>query len=205
MAPVRSIVALIFLLFCAGCAGQGNTLPLHREMAPLPRGPICRVAVLPFLNDSKFPQGNLILQKIFMSEFREAGDYQILQEGDILKTYQQLRLFPGRAPSLEQMKIVADRINAQVLITGIVMEMREDPGPYSTVIPKIVLELQVRDGRNGETLWTVYHRRLGSEYTKTMHFGTIHTIAGLGRQMASEIINLWFEKGLPVCNVFSQP
>jgi hypothetical protein len=163
------------------------------------------VAVLPFVNDSGFPQAGTIINKVFMAELQQAGDFQLLQEGDILKTYQQLRIYSGTAPNLEQMKIVADRVNAQLLITGVVMEVREDPAPYNTINPKIVMEIEIRDGRNGETLWTAYHRRQGSDYTKTMHFGTIHSIAGLSRQMVIEIINLWFEKGLSQCNVLSRP
>jgi len=198
------LAVLITLLFYTGCAHR-EELPYHRVKAPLPPGPVCRVAVLPFLNDTDFPQANLIVKKIFMAEFQESGDYQVLQEGDILKTYQQLRIFPGMAPSLEQMRIVADRIDAQLLISGIVMAMRENPAPYSTVNPKIIMEIDIRDGRNGEILWTAYHSRNGYEYTKTMHFGTIHSIAGLTRQMILEIINLWFEKGLQQCNVLSRP
>ena len=197
----RSVVlAVVFL--CAGCAGQNQKLPLHREFSPLPSGSLCRVAVLPFQNDSEIPQAGTMVSKVFAAEFRQAGDYQLLQEGDVLKAYRQLKIYPGRAPGLEQMRIIADQVNAQLLITGAILEMREDPGMYATVIPKAVMEVQIRDGRSGETLWTVYHRRLGSDYTKTMHFGTIHSLAGLSRQMAVEIINLWFEKGLPQCNVF---
>jgi hypothetical protein len=106
-------------------------------------------------------------------------------------------------PDLEQMQIVANRVNAQLLVTGVVLEMREDPGPNLTIDPKVVIKVEIRDGRSGETLWTAYHRRQGSDYTKTMHFGTIHSISVLSQQMVIEIINLWFEKGLPKCNVFS--
>ena len=108
-------------------------------------------------------------------------------------------------PSLEQMQIVADRLDAEILITGVILEMREDPWRNATINPKIVMEIQIRDGRNGETLWTAYHNRQGADYTKTMHFGTIHSLAGLSRQMVQEIITLWYEKGLPQCTVFSQP
>lgn len=202
---IGSILLLAFLLMGAGCTANRIELPMQREMSPLPQGPICRIAVLPLYNDTDFPQGDVILQKIFMAELRSAGDYQVLQEGDISKVYQQMLIYPGHAPTLEQMKIIADRVNAQLLVTGTVMEMREDPGPYSTVIPKIVLELHIRDGRDGETLWTVYHSRQGSDYTKTMHFGTIHSIAGLGQQMAVEIINLLFNKGLAPCSVQFRP
>jgi hypothetical protein len=112
-----------------------------------------------------------------------------------------LRLLPGNAPSLEELRIVSDRVNAQILITGIILEMRESPGEHRTLNPMLVLELEIRDGRSGEVLWTAFHRRQGTDYKKVMHFGTIHTVAGLSRQVAEEIINLWYEKGLTQCNV----
>jgi hypothetical protein len=200
----RPFAAVILMLLCTACAFR-EQLPYHRAKAPLPSGPVCRIAVLPFLNDSGFPQADAIVKKILMAQLQEAGDFQVLQDGDILKVYQQMNIYPGTAPVLEQMQLVADRINAQLLISGIVMVMREDPGEYATVNPKIIMALDIRDGHSGEILWTSYHNRKGSDYKKTMHFGTIYSIAGLSRQMVSEIINLWFEKGLPQCNVFSRP
>jgi len=194
----------VLILFCgfllSGC-GTGTQVPLHRQLAPLPTGPVCRVAVLPFLNDSDYPLGDTIVTKVFATQFQEAGNYLVIQEGDILKAYQQLRILPGVQQSLEQLQIIGDRVNAQLLITGIIMEMREDRGEHNTVNPMLILEIQIRDGRSGEILWTAFHRRQGTDYKKTMHFGTIHTVTGLSRQMAEEIINLWFEKGLKQCDV----
>ncbi len=44
-------------------------------------------------------------------------------------------------PDLEQMQIIADRLNAEILITGIILEMREDPWQYATINPKIIMEI----------------------------------------------------------------
>ena len=194
-----SVLLLAFLL--GGCATR---VPLHTQLSPLPPGPVCRVAVLPFLNDSDFPLGDAIVYKVFATEFQAAGNYLVVQEGEILKVYQQLRILPGEAPTLQQLQIIADRVNAQLLITGIVMEVREDRGEYNSIIPAIIMEIALRQGRSGEILWTTFHRRQGTDYKKTMHFGTIHTVTGLSRQMAEEIINLWFDKGLKQCNVLPQ-
>jgi polysaccharide biosynthesis protein PelC len=192
----------LFVLLCAclsSACGTGR-LPMQQQLTPLPSGQICRVAVLPFLNDSDFPLGDAIVGKVFATQFQNSGDYHVSQEGDILKIYQQLHLLPGMAPTLEQMQIIGNRVNAQLLITGIVLDMRENRGEHGTVNPLLVEEIQIRDGRSGETLWTTFHRRQGTDYKKTMHFGTLHTVTGLSRQMAEEIINLWFEKGLAQCN-----
>ena len=103
-----------------------------------------------------------------------------------------------------QLQIITNRLNARLLITGIIMEMREDRAEHGTVDPMLIMDIQIRDGRSGETLWNAFHRRQGTDYKKTMHFGTIHTVTGLSRQMAEEIINLWFNKGLTQCDVSPQ-
>ena len=197
----RYLVIILLGLLSTAC---GTQLPVHRQMSPLPQGPMCRVAVLPFLNDSAFPLGDAIVSKVFATQFQGSGNYLVIQEGDILKVYQQLRIRPGEAPTPEQLRIIADRVNAQLLITGIVLEMREDRAEHGSVNPLLIVDIQIRDGRSGDTLWNTFHRRQGSDYKKTMHFGTIHTSTGLSRQMAEEIINLWFEKGLTQCDVLPQ-
>jgi polysaccharide biosynthesis protein PelC len=196
---LRCGLILLALLLGTGCARK--ELPMTQQMAPLSSEMICRVAVLPFLNDSKFRAGDAIVAKVFSARLQEVGNYLVAQDGDVFKAYRQLALLPGEAPNSEQFRIIADRINAQVLITGIVMEMREDRGEHGSVNPLVVLEVQIRDGRSGEVLWTTLHRRQGTDYHKTMHFGTIHTVTGLIRRMTDEILTLWFKKGLSRCNV----
>ncbi len=192
----------LVLLTVSGCSPQlllNNGVPLQREVAPLPDDTNCRIAVLPFLNDSEFTHGGIILQKVFAAQLLLSGQYQLSTEGDIVKAYQQLRLFPEDQPTLEQLRIIADRVGAPLLLTGIVLEMEEGRGEHQTVIPQLAMEVELRDPASGEILWTTFHRRSGSDYKKTMHFGTLHTMTGLSRQMAEEIINLWHEKGFPKC------
>lgn len=194
----------LFLLcsfFLNGCATRG---PIFRQMGPLPAGPVCRVAVLPFVNDSDYPLADTIVQKVFTTAFQGSGNYLVIQEGETHKIYQQLHILPQVAPSREKMEIIASRLNAQLLITGIILQAREDRGEHTTVNPMLLMKLDIRDGRSGEILWTVIHRRQGTDYKKSMHFGTIHTVTGLSRQMAVEIINLWFKKGLKQCDIFPQ-
>jgi polysaccharide biosynthesis protein PelC len=189
--------SLILILF-SGC---GAKLPHHVDMRPLPAEPICRVAVLPFENESDYPLANAIAFKVFSAELQAAGNYLVVQEGDVRKIYQQLRIFPGQQPTPEEMQIMGTRLNAQLLITGTVMEMRENPGENASVNPVLAVDIQIRDGRSSVPLWRTYHRRQGTDYRKAMHFGTIHTATGLSQQVSREIINIWFRKGLKQCDV----
>jgi hypothetical protein len=198
---LRCLLIVLILPISTGC----DTLPAFRQMSPLPPGPICRVAVLPFLNDTKYPLGDAIFQKVFAAEFQASGNYLVVQEGDIHKIYQQLHLLPGATPTPEQLRILANRVKAQLLITGTVVQMQENRVSFAGTDPLIAVDIQIRDGQSGDSMWTTYHRRQGTDYQKVMHFGTIHSIPGLSRQMAVEIINLWQRKGLPQCDVSSQP
>jgi len=202
MSLIKSIFPFLLLLPCVGCSlvlPWSDSMPIHQEVSPLPTRMGCQIAVLPFLNDSDYPQGGVLVQKVFAAQLWASGGYSLTPEGDIAKAYQQLHLLTGDTPTLEQLRIIANRINAPLLLTGTVLEMREGRSEHQTANPQLIMEVELRDPNSGEILWTTFHRRKGTDYKKTMHFGTLHTMTGLSRQMAEEIINLWHEKGFSKC------
>jgi len=197
---LKSLFRLLLILLLAPLAtGCQPSLP-YLQVAPLPPGSLCRVAVLPFQNESDFLLANALVYKVFSAELQAMDKYVLVQEGDILKVYQQLRILPGQKPTLEELQIMANRLDAQLLITGNVLELRETPAQQAGVDPLLALEIRILDGRSGASLWHTYHRRYGTNYRTAMHFGTLHTITGLSQQVCREIINLWFKEGLTSCD-----
>jgi hypothetical protein len=192
---------VVLTLLLSGC---GTELPILQRMKSLPPEPICRVALLPFSSDSEYPLSELVTYKVFSAQFAAMDNAWIAQEGDVLKIYQQLRIFPGQIPTPEQLQLLAGRLNVQLLIMGHVVEMRENPGDNQSVNPVLAIRVDIIDGRNAETLWSTYHHRQGTDYQKAMHFGQINSVAGLSRQVSTEIITLWIKKGLAQCDVPSQ-
>ena len=188
----------LFVLSLCGCAPQ---LPNLQRLAPLPSGSICRVAVLPFSSDSGFPFAADIAYKVFSAQLVNLGDYFVVQEGDVRALFQQFRILPGQSPNQEQLKVLALRLNVQLLITGNVIEMRENPGENRTVNPVLAMEVQILDARTAVTLWSVYHRRQGVDYKTALHFGQIHSVTDLCRQVSLEILDLSFKQGLTRCDV----
>jgi len=164
----------------------------------LPQDTICRVAVLPFINNSEYNEGDLIAYRIFSSELVRTGKFQLAQEGDVRRIYQQLLLFPNQLPRLEQLRIIADRLDAQILITGTIVEMSEK-NTGNNVNPTLTLNLQILDAESGRTLWLTHHKQEGKQYRKVMHFGLINTITGLVRIVSDEILELWYANGLKKC------
>jgi hypothetical protein len=198
----KGVVGLLFLLLCLG--GCGGGFPILQRMKPLPADPACRIAVLPLVNESDYPLADVIMHKVFAGLLSEMGNFSLAQEGDIHKIYQQFRIYPGQVLSADQMKILASRLNVQMLITGSIIKMHENPGPNNSVNPELAFRLQILDAGTAETLWSTYHRRQGVDYQKTMHFGQINSMIRLCQEASREIINLWFEQGLTRCDISSQ-
>ncbi|MDH4321179.1 MAG: hypothetical protein OEV73_06735 [Desulfobulbaceae bacterium] len=194
----RSWPGALLLIWAMVLSGCSSRFPELQRLAPLPDKPPCQVAVLPFVNESNYAQADLIVYKIFMAELLKSTHFQVAQEGDIRKVYRQLLIYPQQAPGLDQIKIIADRINAQIFITGRIHEAQEKSSGQAPN-PQLTLSLQIVDAASGRTLWNTYHTREGLQYQKVMHFGLVTTISGLARRMSHEIINLWFKEGLQPC------
>ena len=191
----------ILLLFMSGCS---STFPTLERIKPLPSVPVCRVAVLPFLDESDYPLANTIAYKVFIAELNSLGNYMVTQEGDVQKLYHQLRIPFGEPPSQEQFQILANRLNVQLMFIGKVIEMQENRGVNGSGNPVLAMRVDILDGHTGDLLWSVYHHRQGIDYQKTMHYGIINTISGLCQQVSIEIINLTFKQGLTQCDVSPQ-
>ena len=190
-------VRLLIVVILTGCAGVG--LPHVRKIAPLPEYSLCKIAVLPFINETDFVDGDIIPYRVFMSELNRSGDFHLAQEGDVRNLYREMSIFPGQAPQFDQIRVISNRLNVDLLISGRIVEMVEDKTGREKP-PVLGMNLSIIDGKTGTILWTTYHRREGGEYRKIMHFGLVHTITSLSQKMSREIIVSWFQKGLKVCN-----
>ncbi len=186
---------LAILLLLSGCSAK---LPVLQTFSEMPEDAACRVALLPFANQSRYPEGEKIFYKIFFSELVSSGLFTVIPEGDVTDLYQQFQMYPDRKPTREQRQILGGRLDATMFIGGDILEMQENKdGSYQKT--KITLVLRLYEGQDGKLFWATYHRRRGQDYRQVLHFGRINTITTLARQMAREIITLWQEKGMQPC------
>jgi len=156
------------------------------------------VAVLPFVNDSKFDQGEIVVQRIMVAVLSEFPGLKIEGEGDVRKLYSELRIFPGKQPDIKQLQIIGSRLEVQALIAGNIKQMSEN-SKDGEINPVIEIHLQVFDADSGQTMWTTFHRREGRDFRKLMHFGLIDTVSELAEVMAEEIYLKWQDEGFAQC------
>jgi hypothetical protein len=196
----RHICTLIifgcFLFVASGC---GLPPPNLQQLAPIAQGSICRVAVLPFNNETSYSQGDIIMYRVFVAELSRRGKFMITPEGDVRKILHQMHTVPGEDFNIEQIRILADRLQVQLLITANIIEMDENVSSNSTN-PTLAVIVRILDADSGRILWVTYHRRDGGQYRKVMHFGVVNTETELVRRVSHEIIESWFTVGgLPQC------
>ncbi len=195
MKTVFLALASVFLLL-AGCAEQ---VPVVQKLAPLPAGGTCKIAVLPFFSLSSYPQGAAIVSTVFSSEMVASGHFQVAQAGDVRELYRQLLIYPNQLPSREQLKMIAGRLHADLLVRATIQKMAEKKGGIFTE-PELTIIVHLFDGKSGRLLWVTYHHRRGGEYQQVMHVGRINTVTALARRMSREILTDWFKQGMAPCS-----
>ncbi len=195
MARILVVPIIALLLLLGGC---GPRLPALQTFARPPAGGTCRVALLPFVNHSDYPQGALIAMRILQAELMRSGRFTVLPEGDVREIYRELKMYPNERPTREQLEIIGGRMDAGIFIGGEILTMQEDD---SGLAPKsrLTMILRLYDGATGKMFWSTYHRRRSEDYRQVLHFGRINTVTSLVRRMIDEIIALWREQGLQPC------
>jgi TolB-like protein len=190
------------LLLCLGLASACSfkDKPTVLKQGPLPEaGEICRIAVLPFVNQTAYKQGDDIFARVFISELVNKGGYRVAQEGDVRKFYQQMALLPTQGPSVEQLRALADLLDVQVIVAGTVVEMQDKSRYGQRLDPSVAVIVRIIEGSSGRTLWASYIRREGSQYRRIMHFGLVNSLTSLARHASAEIVAEWQKQGFKKC------
>jgi len=127
------------------------------------------------------------------------GKFMIIPEGDVHKILHQMHIVPGEDFNIEQSRILADRLQVQLLISANIIEMDEKVDAGRTN-PRLAVIFRIIDPESGRVLWVTYHRREGGQYRKVMHFGVVNTVTELVRRVSHEVVDNWFQVGgLPQC------
>ncbi|RTZ90502.1 MAG: hypothetical protein DSY91_06320 [Deltaproteobacteria bacterium] len=180
------------LLFFSGCAGKQKPRVSITEES-LPR--VCRVAVLPFQNQTKTTAAGLMLYRILMAEMARLRNFQVVEEGAVRRILLRGKVYPGQSITPEIREMIMKTLHPDALLSGEVVDVEE-----TSDMVRLAFNLRMRDARTGQLLWTTYYARTGEEYRKVMHFGEIDTLAGLTRQMVFDVLKMWQEKKLGGCS-----
>ena len=185
---------LIYGVIIFALSGCGLPSPNLQQLAPIAQDNICRVAILPFNNETSYTQGDIVLYRVFAAELSHMGNFMIIPEGDVHKILYQMHIVPGENFNIEQIRILADRLQVQLLISANIIEM-DDEVVAGRTNPLLAVIFRIIDPESGRVLWVTYHRREGAQYRKIMHFGVVNTVTELVRRVSHEVVDNWFQIG----------
>lgn len=197
--PFSRIILFIVLaavIAAFGCVPSSSG-PEVNVLGEAPK-PICRIAVLPFVNTTDYALGDAIVYRIFVAELNRLGVFTVAQEGDVRRILRQMKLTPQETPGHEQTLVLADRLGVDAIITGEIVDMHEEEGAQDSD-PLLAVDLKLLATGSNKPLLTTYHRRRGEDYRKVMHFGLVDTMTSLAVRVSDEILEIWFAKGLKPC------
>lgn len=194
---LKLITLVVLEILLAGCLASSPPPSFH-QLSTLPPKSICHVAVLPFVNDTLYNLGDIIVYRVFTAELNRSGRFVVSLEGDVRKIYRQLQLTVKEQPTLEQSKIIAARLGVDAVVTGRIVTMSEEDSAGQNN-PILALDIKIIEAGSGAVLLSTYNTRDGEHYRKVLHFGMINTITELSRLVSQEIIELWLAKGIGQC------
>ena len=160
---------------------------------------VCRVVLLPFVNESRSPQLSTQAYRIFFSEIVKSGLFQVEPEGDLQLFLYRNRIRPNALLDQAFFTSLYQQLEVEGVVVVYIRESNLAAGASGSYNTFISLQVELHDARSGRLLLSSFLRRTGIDYTKVLHFGVVDTVSGLLQRMAQEIITEWQEKGVSGC------
>ena len=174
-----------------------GSAPETLEVSAFSGKTVCRIAVLPFLNESREKDAGDLMYRVFLNELTAAGISEVVSEGDVRQFMTLFRQMPQEihATSTPLMAQMAEQLGADALVRGRIVQYGTESVGQDARIPFVALQVEMVSVMDGARLFSTFHRRSGNDYRKALHFGLVRTKTGLFVRVASEVIDDWRSKG----------
>lgn len=192
------LIPLMFMLG-VGCSSSVSDRTITRMVDGQLKRQVCRVVLLPFVNESQSLTLDVQAYRIFLAEISRSGIFRVTPEGDLQDFLYRNRI---GTDAIWDHKLVATLLRQLEVDGALVVYIRDSNlvrGSYGSRHTFISLQVELYDTDSGKLLLSSFLRRKGSDYTKVLHFGVVDTVSGLLQQMAREIITIWQEEGVSGC------
>ncbi|PLX89820.1 MAG: hypothetical protein C0618_00420 [Desulfuromonas sp.] len=193
------LLVLMALLLLPACAGRDapDIVVVDSELATS----VCRVVVVPFVDEAGDPGIGQLSSRIFSNELINSKQFTVIPEGEVRNFLRQKKML---IPDLMETRTkvyrqLGERLRVDAVIRGTIMNSGIDVSGREGSIPYLSIKVEMIDVKTGKLLIDTFHQRRGDEYRKIMHIGIVRTKTGLMARVAEEIISRWRTKGVANC------
>jgi len=193
------VLLLLPALALVSCSAFGSGKTITRVAGGELRSKVCRVVLLPFVNESRSEQLDVQAYRVFLAEVVKSGIFTVIPEGDIKDFFYRNRIGQQTIWDRKLIAILSQQLDVDGAIVVFIRDSNLARGSYGSKQTFISLQVELHDARSGKLILSSFLRRRGSDYTKVLHFGVVDTVSGLLQRMFREIIEKWEEEGVSGC------
>lgn len=146
-----------------------------------------RVAVMPFFNVSERKYAGEIMALHFVKELRPLENFAVVEPGVVRDTLLALRVIMDDGLSLAYADLIFGRLNADLILTGNVLDYEDYRGPAGK--PKVGFSAMLLEKKSREVVWTCQNYNEGDNGVFFFDLGKVNT----ANAMASEMVRLAVE------------
>lgn len=190
---------LLPLLVLVSCSASGSGKTITRVAGGELRSKVCRVVLLPFVNESRSEQLDIQAYRVFLAEVVKSGIFTVIPEGDIKDFFYRNRISQQTIWDRKLIATLSQQLDVDGAMVVFIRDSNLARGSYGSKQTFISLQVELHDARSGKLILSSFLRRRGSDYTKVLHFGVVDTVSGLLQRMFREIIEKWEEEGVAGC------
>jgi hypothetical protein len=139
------------------------------------------LAVIPFFNLSERKNAGELMALHFIRQLREFENFQMIEPGVIRKSLLDMRVIMSDGISLADTDLVFDRLNADLILSGRVLDYQDYRGAEGT--PKVDFAAQIIERKSREVVWTVKSYGTGDEGVFFFDWGRVNTAHAMAAQM----------------------
>jgi hypothetical protein len=140
------------------------------------------VAVIPFFNESLRKYAGEIMQLHLVREMAKVENIKVIEPGVVRTGLLALRIIMEDGISLAQADIVWDALNADLLLTGKVIDYQDSQGAEGAPIVDFSLQAIERKGR--EVRWASKSYNKGTDGVYFFDLGRERTASAMASEMA---------------------
>jgi len=151
-----------------------------------------RVAVLPFNNVSERKYAGEIIAFQFARQLLPYGNFNVLEPGVVRQALLGLRVIMDDGLSLANADIVFSVVNADLILTGQVLDYQDYEG--STGTPKVDFSALLIERKSREVVWSSKSYNQGDDGVFFFDVGRVNTAHVMASEMASNIVDMIAEE-----------
>jgi hypothetical protein len=158
---------------------------VSHSMTLLDADTLPRIAIMPFTNDSNRKYAGEIMVLLFLNELIKGKHFTVIEPGLIIEKLLEYRIIMYEGTSLSDANLIAGELNADLILTGRVLDYQENATGSGR--PKVGFSLLLINRKNQRVVWSSSSRNEGDDDVYLFDWGRIHTAHALAAEMASAI------------------